>query len=389
MFSVRTGWNAAANPLSEAIARRRARGLELLDLTESNPTRVGLGFPEEALRELLSQPGNARYEPDPFGMPRAREAVAGYYGERGVGIDPAQVLLTASTSEGYAWLFKLLCDPGDEVLVPAPSYPLFEFLAGLEAVHVAGYPLRYDGEWHLDVAELATRVTPRTRALVVVSPNNPTGSYLKRSERAGLGALCREHDLALVSDEVFADYELVADDTRATSVLEEPQSLVFALSGLSKVAALPQLKLGWLVVGGPAHLRDAALLRLEIIADSYLSVGTPPQRALAALLARRAPVQRAIRERVRANLEVLRGQQSPQAPWQVLRVEGGWSAVLRIPRSRSEQEWVVGLAEEQGVVVHPGFFFDFPGEGFLALSLIVEPRVFREGTRRLARALSS
>ncbi len=387
MFSRRTSWDISATPLAEAVARRTAEGRPLLDLTEANPTRVGLGFSPAALREALADPRAARYEPNPLGLAAAREAIARYYAERGHAVVPERVVVTASTSEAYAFLFKLLADPGDEALVPEPSYPLFAYLAGLESVRTVGYPLRYDGEWHLDRHGLESALSARTRAIVTVSPNNPSGSFLKADELALLSQVCGERGLVLIADEVFSDFALDPAPGRVETVCGTPGVLAFALSGISKIGALPQLKVGWMVASGPEALVEPAMRRLEVIADTYLSASTPSQLALVALLARRAEVQEPLRERLRRNLETLRAARGPGASWQPLKVEGGWSAVLRVPRTRSEQEWALALLEEDGVLVHPGFFFDFPGEAYLVVSLIVPPEEFAEGVARLGRRL--
>lgn len=387
MFSLRTSWDISATPLAEAAARRAAACQPVLDLTESNPTRVGLGFSPAALREALADPRAARYEPDPLGLVAAREAIVRYYAERGHAVAPERIVVTASTSEAYAFLFKLLADPGDEVLVPEPSYPLFAYLAGLESVRTVGYPLRYDGEWHLDRHGLESALTARTRAIVTVSPNNPTGSFLKADELAFLAQVCGERGLALIADEVFSDYALDPSQERVETVCGTPGVLSFALSGISKIGALPQLKVGWMVASGPEALVEPAMRRLEVIADTYLSASTPSQLAFAELLARRAEAQQPLRERLRRNLETLRAACGPEASWQPLKVEGGWSAVIRVPRTRSEQEWALVLLEEDGVLVHPGFFFDFPGEAYLVLSLIVPPEEFAKGVAALARRI--
>ena len=284
VFSARTRWNLQPNRLAARLAAKRAAGARLLDLTESNPTRARLAYPDDLLAPL-ARPAARLYEPEPFGRREAREAAAADLARRGYPVAAERVFLTASTSEAYAFLFKLLADPGDEVLVPRPGYPLFEFLAGLESVSVASYALAYDGEWHLDLAALRAAVSPRTRALVVVNPNNPTGVFLKQDERRALEQLCAERSLALVSDEVFADFAFAPDPRRAGSVAHDGPALAFALGGLSKSCALPQLKLAWTAVTGPEPLVSQALARLEVIADSYLSVSTPVQVAAAALLA--------------------------------------------------------------------------------------------------------
>jgi hypothetical protein len=294
-------------------------------------------------------------------------------------VDASRVVLTASTSEAYAFLFKLLCDPGDEVLVPVPSYPLFEHLARLESVRAVPYRLAYDGAWHVDLASARVATTPRTRAIVTVSPNNPTGSYLKRTELDALASL----GLPIVSDEVFAGYPLRDDATRAASALDAAGApLVFALGGLSKLAALPQMKLAWLVAGGEPARASAALARLEVIADAFLSVGAPVQHALPALLATRGPVERAIRARTRDNLASVRAAVTGSAAT-LLDVEGGWYATLRLPRTRTEAEWTLGLLEEEGVYVHPGHFFDFEDEAYVVVSLLTQGDTLRDGMRRL------
>src|SRR5581483_11103172 len=296
------------------------------------------------------------------------------------------ILLTASTSEAYAWLFKLLCDPGDDVLVPRPSYPLFEFLADMESVRVAQYPLAWHGRWELDFDALAQACGARTRAVVVVNPNNPTGSFLKHDETARLVEFCRERELPIISDEVFSDYAFDSDAHRATTLIGAGDALTFSLSGLSKIVGLPQMKLGWLVLSGPERLRGEAWRRLEFIADTYLSVGTPVQYALPGLLAHRREIQTSIAERTRANLSYLRAAIGPESPFRLRMPEGGWYAVIEAPRVRSEEEWALHLLRERGVLVQPGYFYDFDREAFLVLSLLPAPDIFREGAERLLHA---
>jgi len=320
-----------------------------------------------------------RYEPSPAGMAEAREAVAGYYGRRGHRVETGRILLTASTSEAYAYLFKLLADPGDHVLVPRPSYPLFEFLATMENVGVRQYPLRYHGEWSIHFDALREMIGPRTRAIVVVNPNNPTGSFAGAAEVEQMASL----GLPLISDEVFADY---AFDGQFRTLLDAGAPLVFSMSGLSKVAGLPQMKLGWIVVG--SERRQEAMERLEWIADTYLSVGTPVQCAAARLLAAGEAVQRQIRERTSANLAGLRESLRGSAA-DVLDVEGGWECVVKVPRVRSEEEWVLELLEREDVLVQPGFFYDFESEAYLVLSLLTMPGVFGEGVGRLRTYLAA
>ena len=378
MPSSRSSFDLAPNRLALALARARQEERAILDLTESNPTRAGLPYARATILEALASPDALLYEPSPFGLWSAREVVA-----RELEVDPARVLLTASTSEAYGFLFKLLCDPGDEVLVPVPSYPLFEHLARLEAVRAVPYRLAYDGRWHVDVDSLRSAVGPRTRAVVTVSPNNPTGSYLKHAELAALASL----GLPIVSDEVFASYPLRDDPTRATTALEAQGTLVFSLSGLSKLAALPQMKLAWIVVGGDAPDVTDALARLEVLADAYLSVGTPVQHALPHLLASRVPAESAIQARTRTNLELLRSRVSGTAGT-LLDVEGGWYATLRVPATRSEEAWALELLEEDGVHVHPGHFFDFEHEAYLVLSLLTPEAIFAEGVGRVVTRLA-
>ena len=354
-----------------------ARRTPHLDLTNSNPTAVGLPYEGERIVRALANGAALRYQPEPRGLRAAREAVGRY-----AGADPERVLLCASTSEAYSWLFKLLCDPGDEVLVPAPCYPLLDDLAALESVRLSPYPLRWDGEWRLDAAAL--RFSARTRAVLVVSPGNPTGAYLKLDERAALARACAAHGCALISDEVFADYPAFPDARRMGSAAQFDDVLSFSLSGLSKVAGLPQLKLGWCVAAGPGA--EEALRRLEQIADTYLSVSTPVQLAAAELLETRHGIQRALNSLLARNRAALLAARGPAAPWDLLRSEGGWSAVLAVPRRRTEEEWALALLEA-GVLVHPGYFFDFAAGAFLVVSLLQEPGLFARGAEILASVL--
>lgn len=382
MFSARTRFAQQPNRLTRALAERRAAGRPVLDLTQSNPTRAGLCVPRGLLAPLASEPAR-HYDPLPLGLPAAREAVARDFAARGVALEPDRVVLHASTSEAYAFLFKLLCDPGDEVLVPRPGYPLFDFLAGLESARTRSYALGYDGEWHLDTTAIAAALGPRTRAVVVVSPGNPTGAYLKRDELQALESLCAERGIALVSDEVFADFAFGADPRRAPSAALDSRALSFALGGLSKSCGLPQLKLAWTAVSGPEPARREALSRLELVADTYLPVATPVQVALPALLERKHELQAPIRERVGRNLDSLREAIGSHSPATLLVPEGGWSAVLRVPLTCSEEERVVRLLVERDVLVHPGYFFDFAAEAYLVLSLLPPPEEFREGVARV------
>jgi aspartate/methionine/tyrosine aminotransferase len=386
IFSQRTRWARVPNALTLALGAHRAAGRPVLDLTEANPTRVHLPFPEALSLGLqqLASPTVGQYSPEPFGAWRTREAVTEYYRARGVAVDPARVVLTASTSEAYGWLFKLLCDPGDEVLVPQPSYPLFDDLAKLEGVGVVPVPHRWSGfRWELDPEELARAVTARTRAVLVVHPNNPTGALLDTDALSALVGVCARHGLALVCDEVFGDYLHAPRSDAVGTLAAHGAVLTFTLSGLSKVVCQPQLKLGWVVLSGPAGAVSEALARLELLADCYLSVGAPVQAAAPALLAARPAVQAVVTARLRRNLAALQRAVTRELPWTVLPVEAGWYAVLRVPATRPEEERVTELLTAEGVLVSPGYFFDLPSDRHLVLSLLPAEEVFTEGLRRM------
>jgi len=380
VFSDRLNWDQRPNRISTLLADKRQAGIRVLDLTESNPTRAGLSYPDADILASLADEHALHYDPSPAGLLPAREAVAGYYRGRGLSIQAERILLTASTSEAYAYLFKLLANPGDEILAPRPSYPLFEFLAGLESVAIRQYPLRYDGVWHVDFDALERAVTPRTRAIVVVNPNNPTGSFLKRDELERLEALAVRHSLAILSDEVFLDYALIDDPERVSTLAGDRRALTFSMSGLSKIAGLPQMKAGWIVASGPGS--NVALQALELVADTYLSVSTPVQVALPRLLSLSGGIIEQIGQRAASNLVHLRDAVRDSVAT-LLRVEGGWYAVLQIPRTRTEEEWTLKLLAECNVLVQPGFFYDFESEAFLVLSLLTESATFGEGLTRL------
>jgi alanine-synthesizing transaminase len=388
MYSSRLDWEVRANPIASILRGKRQDGISILDLTQSNPTQAAFEYPAADLTAALADPRSIRYEPEPFGLPEAREAVAAYYAASGALVPADRIILTASTSEAYAYLFKLLCNPGDQILTPRPSYPLFEYLAGLEAVEAVQYPLFYDHGWHLDVAALRKHITDRTRAIVAVNPNNPTGSYLKQHELGELNALAEQHNLAIISDEVFSDYALRPDTGRVLVAANHCAALSFSLNGLSKIVGLPQVKLGWMVVGGAEPLRESALERLELIADTYLSVGSPVQLAARTLLGWRSNLQEQILRRLKRNLQHLRLFLPRARCAQRLEVEGGWSVTIQVPRIRSEEEWVVTLLREHNVLVQPGYFYDFESEAFLVLSLLTEPAIFDQGVDRLVAVLS-
>ena len=384
MFSSRLPPQTDTNELTRALAELRAAGVAIADLTESNPTRAGIPYPDGLLASL-AQPRALEYEPHPLGLPSARAAVAADHRRRGVEIDPAHVALTASTSEAYSWLFKLLCDPGERVLVPRPSYPLFEHLTRLEGIRAEPYDLEYHGRWEIDADQL--RAAPGdVKAILVVSPNNPTGSYISSAELGRLSAVCRDRRWALVADEVFADYPL-DESSPLTDIAAKSGVLSFTLAGLSKSVGLPQVKLGWIVAGGPAAQRDAALAALELIADTFLSVGTPVQLALPELLRQGAAIRTAIQRRTRDNLQALRDAARRFPACDVLRVDGGWSAVVRVPATRSEERLVLDLLEREHVLVHPGYFFDFRSEAFIVISLLPDPAIFGDAIARVLRCV--
>ena len=439
MFSKRTNWKLERNRFTQAVDEVRAAGVRLLDLTVSNPTRVGLKYDSRAVLAALGSPRALDYDPQAKGLREAREAVAEYYrSDHGIrGLDAERIILTTSTSEGYSFVFRLLCNAGDELLVPKPSYPLFEFLADLQDVRLVPYPLIYEHGWQMDFPSLEKAVTPRTRGLVVVHPNNPTGSYVKPGERELLNAFCRAHGLALIVDEVFLDYRLEACELETNSrSLHEPLDrqgpiqrpgrddkaeeqmgapslphsvrqrwgispahhpsfagnhdvLTFTLSGLSKVSALPQMKVAWVVTSGPQNEVAAAMARLEVIADTYLSMNAPIQWAVPVLLEQRRSIQKQLLERVERNLAELDRQLAGQKVCQRLKVEGGWYAVLRVPVTRSDEDLAIELVREKQVLVYPGHFYDFPSDGYLVVSLIAPEEEFGEGVGRVLKGLNT
>jgi alanine-synthesizing transaminase len=387
MFSDRTNWRLAQNRLTRALEEVRACGTKFLDLTVSNPTRVGLEYDSAVILGALNSARALDYDPQPKGLPEARDSVAEYYrSDHGLrDLDTERIILTTSSSEGYSHVFRLLCNAGDELLVPTPSYPLFEFLADLQDVRLVSYPLIYDHGWQMDFPSLEKAVTARTRGVVVVHPNNPTGSFVSVREVELLNAFCREHGLAVIVDEVFLDYRLA--DTHASFAANQ-EVLTFTLSGLSKISALPQIKVAWVVASGPEGEVAAAMARLEVIADTYLSMNAPVQWALPALLEQRRNIQRQLLNRVSANLAELDQQLAKQKACSRLTVEGGWYAVLRVPVTRSDEELAIELVQQKSVLVHPGHFYDFPSDGYVVLSLIAPEREFGEGIGRVLETLS-
>jgi aspartate/methionine/tyrosine aminotransferase len=391
-FSLRTDWPEEANPLFQGLESRMEQGGTVLNLTTSNPTQRGFRSPadERAILRALSKPADLRYEPEALGRPGARRALARWLARRqGAPVSPDQLLLTASSSESYAFLFKLLANPGDEILVPTPSYPLLEFLSRLDSVRLRTYRLDPENGWALDRESILEGLRSyRVRALLVVHPNNPTGSFLGRGDMAFVQGLAAERGIAVISDEVFADYALRPDRARASSAAVDASALTFALGGLSKAAGLPQLKLGWIQAAGPDDLVAAALSKLDVIADTYLSVGTPVQEALPELLRLAGKFQRDVRALLQANLNEVRRLLPPGVPLTALFPEAGWSLPLRLPSTRSGEEWALWLLEQHGLLVQPGYFYDFASEAIVVVSLLTPQARFKRGMSRLIRAVA-
>lgn len=384
MFSNRIPSDLTPNQLTTALRAVRESGRRVLDLTQSNPTRASFVYPDDLLAPL-AHPRGLVYRPHAAGLLEAREAVVADYARRGVTTVPDRVVLTASTSEAYSLLFKVLADPGDEVLVPRPSYPLFEYLTRLDALRAVFYDIEYHGVWSIDIASIEQAITPRTRIVLAVSPNNPTGSYLKRDELAAIEQLCAVRGLVLVADEVFTDYRLTDGGADVGNPLACRDALAFSLGGLSKSIGLPQAKLGWIGVAGPESLVRDALGRLEFVADTYLSVSTPVQAAAADLLRDGGSVRAAIQERVAANFRRLRTSVKAESGCQVLQAEGGWYGIVQVPSRSTEEELVLTLLSDHGILVHPGYFFDFPRESYLVLSLLPPESEFAEGVDGILR----
>jgi alanine-synthesizing transaminase len=400
MFAGRTNWNLAANRLSEALAQHLAAGKRLYDLSASNPTEVGFSQDREAILHALCDASALTYVPDPKGLLRARQGVADYYAERGDEVAVENIILTASTSEAYSFVFRTLCDPGDELLVPAPSYPLFGFLADIHDVRLAHYPLIYDHGWQIDFPALEKAITARTRGIIVVNPNNPTGHFVKPEELTALNEICVSRNMALIADEVFLDFAHADSNGRRdpgrmmarprtgngqkpTSLAVNGGALTFTMSGLSKISGLPQMKAAWLVASGPDPLKKTALERIEVIADTYLSMNAPIQLALPSFLEQRHGFQKQVLTRVRRNVGELDRQLMMRKTCSRLEIEGGWYAVVRVPATRSDDDLAVDLLTKKGIYVHPGHFYDFATDGYLIVSLIIPEREFAEGCRQM------
>ena len=392
-FARRTSWNLATNPYTEALDAHRRADREVFDLTASNPTTIGLRYREDELLRALARREALIYEPQPKGLLSAREAVATYYAGRGSAVSPDSLILTTSTSEAYSFVFRLLCDPGDAVLAPAPSYPLFDFLADIQDVKLFPYELVYDHGWQIDFHSLQTAIERARatgavcRAVLVVHPNNPTGSYVKPHEADELSRFCAANQMAIIADEVFLDYSLETSPPLTFSSNRDART--FTLSGLSKISGLPQMKVAWIAVGGPEAIKAEALRRLEVIADTYLSMNAPVQWAVPVMLEERHGIHRQLMYRIRENLAELDSQLAAQQLCHRLEIEGGWYAVLRVPVTGSDEDLAIRLLQETDVLVQPGHFYDFPADGYLVLSLITEPQTFQNGIRRVLQFIAT
>ncbi len=377
MFAKRTNWNLETNRLSAALAAHRAAGKPLIDLTISNPTESGFQYAEESILSALRNSAALKYEPNPRGLEVARNAVAQYYEERGAHVSNDEIFLTTSTSEAYSYVFRTLCDPEDELLIPEPSYPLFEFLADIQDVRLVRYPLVYDHGWQIDFHALEQVITPRTRGIIVVHPNNPTGHFCKPQEMRKLNAICAAREIAIIADEVFLDFGL--KEGKQPTFAANQDALTFTMSGLSKICGLPQMKAAWLIASGPEPHKSQAGARLEVIADTYLSMGAPIQWAMATLLGQRHGFQKQLLGRVIENLAELDKQLPSQKSCGRLEVQGGWNAIIRVPVTRSDEELALELLAAKSVYVHPGHFYDFPSEGHVVVSLIAPTGEFAKG----------
>src|SRR6185437_4831006 len=384
MFASRTNWNLKPNRLAEALERHKAGVRRLLDLSASNPTECGFRYDASAIMRALCAPASLQYHPDPKGLKSARHAVSDYYIEHGERVGKDDLILTASTSEACSFISRLLCNPGDEVLIPMPGYPLFDFLADVNDVKLICYPLFYDHGWHIDMHALKQAITSRTRGIIVVHPNNPTGHFTRPEETVQLNQICSANQMAIIADEVFVDFTLGAPQK---SFVANTGALTFTMSGISKISGLPQMKFAWLAVSGPEAEKKEVLARLEIIADTYLSLNAPIQLAAPALLQQRKPFQQQLMARVRANLGELDAQLAGNHHVSRLLVEGGWYAVLRIPATRPDEELAIELLQMHDVYLHPGHYYDFPGDGYLVVSLITPEQDFSEGMGRILSAV--
>jgi len=383
IFSRRTNWHRGNNPLTEAVELRRKSGKPIYDLTISNPTECGFDYPEQDILRAISNHASFQYRPDLRGLLSARESIANLYHEKGARVDPSDIFLTASTSEAYSLIFKLLCDPGDSVVVPIPSYPLFDYLTRANDVTTQPYRLFYDHGWHIDLASLSGAISPRTKAIVLINPHNPTGMFLKKPELQQIKTIAQEKSLSLIVDEVFAEYAFEDDLNRVPTTADSQDCLTFTLDGISKMCGLPQMKLGWIVLSGERKVGQEATGRLEILSDMFLSVNAPAQNGLGRLLAAGSIVCSQILARVRTNYETLRSAISTGSPCSLLSSEGGWYGILLVPRTKPDEQWAMELLEEKGVYLYPGYFFDFEQEGCLIVSLLPDKNTFEPAVKIL------
>ena len=387
-FAHRTGWDLSSNPLMTQVSALKKNKTSFFDLTESNPTHdVLFQASQEDILCCLNNKNNAQYTPSSQGMLAAREAVSRYYKIKNINVSPEQIFLTANTSEAYSFVFRLLANPDDVILFPRPSYPLFSFLGDLNDLKIRTYPLVYQKRWRLVTQTFKEQIDPAVKAMVLVNPNNPTGSFIQPDELIAINQICRQASMAIISDEVFGDYVL-GDGKDQVSLINNPDVLTFVFGGLSKALGLPQMKLSWIIISGPQQAAKEARARLEIIADTYLSVNTPVQNALSQWLAIADKMQGPIQARVRANWHFLRDVCQKSERYQLLDSDGGWYAVLKVPLIGCEEQWVIDCLEQERVFVHPGYFFDFDQDGHLVLSLLTAPDVFQEGTRRLIKRIN-
>ncbi len=386
MFSKRTNWPLSSNRIAQTLDQLKKTGVPIVDLTESNPTRCGFIYPSTKVLQPLAADRNLRYDPQPQGSLESREAIARYYKKQGCEVAPERIFLTASTSEAYSYLFRLLADAGEEVLFPRPSYPLFQFLGDLNDVTLRHYSLEYSQRWRIDLTSLEEAAGPKTKAVVLVNPNNPTGSFIKKDELSALNRICRAKNVPIISDEVFADFAFPGSKD-VVSLVNNDAVLTFVLGGLSKTLLLPQMKLSWIIVSGPEELAREACQRLEMIADTYLSVNTPVQNAVAGWLSLREEFQAPVKQRTLDNFRFLE-EAVKTTKCQFLKPEGGWYAVLRIPDALSEEEWTLKFLQEDHVFVHPGYFFDFEKDGYLVVSLLPPSDIFQEGIKRILQRIT-
>ncbi|MBI4368020.1 MAG: pyridoxal phosphate-dependent aminotransferase [Candidatus Omnitrophica bacterium] len=390
MFASRTNWKFSTNPLSSCLQSLQKAGAKILDLTESNPTRCHFRYLNSELLQPLAHPSNVKYDPISKGLPEARKLIQNDYRARHIVLNENQILLTASTSEAYTFLFRLLLNPGESILAPRPSYPLFDFLAGLNDVSIKSYSLRYASSgWHIDIPSLSEAVGPETRAIILVHPNNPTGSFVKKTELSEILDIAKEKSLAIISDEVFFEYPVADDPLRATSLAGHREVLTFTLGGISKTLGLPQMKLAWMAATGPEAVLAQSLDRLDIILDTYLSVNAPVQQALSSWFLLKSEIQREIQDRIQENRTFLTREVSSVRAVSLLDTEGGWYAVLRLAKNKSEEDWALEFLKQDHVYVHPGYFYDFEEEAYIVISLLPPTEAFQESVRRLLKRIET